>query len=106
MFKAFSFWTAALFSFDATGAKRIALILSVALSCWVTSTVAESFSMTHIAVPVARAQSESSKRQGGLMKGEGQGATAEGLEGGSGEEEEVAQPREMPEEELEEQEEI
>ena len=71
MLKSTSFWTGALSSFAATGAKRIALIITVALFCWVTATVVGSLAASQIVLPVAWAQSESPEEQGSaLLEGE------------------------------------
>jgi len=88
----------------ATGTKRIALILTVALFCWVTSIVVGSLAACQIVVPFSWAQSGTLEE--GAVKEEGESATAKGLESESGEEEVVAQPREMPDEGLEEAEDI
>ncbi|UCF01581.1 MAG: hypothetical protein JSV14_14630 [Deltaproteobacteria bacterium] len=106
MFKPTSFWMGALFSFAATGAKRVALILAVALFFWVTSTVVESLLAPQILAPLTWAQSETLAGEEGAVKEEGESATPKELEDESGEEEEVAQPQEMPDEEVEEEEQI
>ena len=70
MFKPISFWTGALSSINATAAKRIALTVTVALSCWINSTVAGSLTNSRIFVPVAWAQSGSPEGQGSAMTDE------------------------------------
>jgi hypothetical protein len=65
MIKSLSFWTGGLSSINATGAKRIAMILSAALFCWATSMGAGSLATSHILVPLTWAQSESLEGQGG-----------------------------------------
>ena len=77
MFDLLSFLPTVLSSNFAKSARRILLVLSVVLFCWVTSILVEPLTFSQIVAPVAWAQAESPEKEGSLQGNEQESPPAE-----------------------------